>query len=142
MFNIKNWIKFNEGKSNVDDIIDDLNDILLELNDQGFNCRVSNNLELPPVYDNNIPKGYKLVRTHDVIIILFSKEERPGFYFNDIKETYYRIKSYLIDNGYLEEDDFESSFLNREQKWANNRILSSSAVGGLLYTSVSFKKEL
>jgi hypothetical protein len=136
--------KFNESSKSIESIIDDLNDILLELNDKGFNCRVTDNLELPrgytPQTNNNIPRGYKLelfeFRTHDIITILFDKE-RPGFYFNDIKETYYRIKSYLTDNGYSEEDDFEANFL--KQYFPDKKI---NGVGGLLYTSVSFKKEL
>ena len=132
--------KIFESNSN-EDIMSDIDDILLELNDQGFTCKVSESLDLPPVVMRNIPKGYKLIRTHDMINIFFTKQS-PGFEFDDIKETYYRIKSYLTDNEYIEDVnfeglDFESAFKKRKDD--NKKIMGA---GKTTHTSVTFMKPL
>lgn len=115
-------------------IIDEVSEILLELNDIGFNCEAfgglkvgnSNMDEMPPGILRNIPDGYKLVKTHDFIYIRFSKS-RPGFAYEDIIDVYYRIKEYLNMNGWIEEGDFGNS------KMKGNNIL---------YTGCKFKKPL
>ena len=109
-------------------IIDNVNEMLLELNDDGFKCRASDGGELPPGVTKNIPMGYKLVKTHDLIFVRFSKDN-PGFDFDDIKEVYWRIKSYLTDNGYLEDNDNLQDILrNRE--------------GAIYFTLTSFTKPI
>jgi len=115
---------------NATSIIDNVNDMLFELNDEGFKCRVSEGLTpdlLPPVIINNVPKGYKLVKTHDIINVFFIKES-PGFELDDVIEVYWRIKSYLTDNGYIEDVnfeglDFESAFKKRKED--NKKIMGA-----------------
>jgi hypothetical protein len=129
---------------NATSIIDNLNDILFELNDEGFKCRVSDGLTpdlLPPVIINNVPKGYKLVKTHDIINVFFIKES-PGFELDDVIEVYWRIKSYLTDNGYIEDVnfeglDFESAFKKRKED--NKKIMGA---GKTTQTIVVFMKPI
>ena len=127
-------------------IIDNVNDMLLELNDDGFKCRAYllldlEIIELPTGVTKNIPKGYKLVKTHDIINLLFIKES-PGFELDDVIETYWRIKSYLSDNGYIEDVnfeglDFESAFKKRKDD--NKKIMGA---GKTTLTFVSFMKPI
>ena len=127
-------------------IIDNVNDMLLELNDDGFKCRAYllldlEIIELPTGVTKNIPKGYKLVKTHDIINLLFIKES-PGFELDDVIETYWRIKSYLSDNGYVEYVnfeglDFESAFKKRKDD--NKKIMGA---GKTTLTFVSFMKPI
>lgn len=129
---------------NATSIIDNLNDMLFELNDEGFKCRVSDGLTpdlLPPVIINNVPKGYKLVKTHDIINLLFIKES-PGFELDDVMDVYWRIKSYLSDNGYVEDVnfeglDFESAFKKRKED--NKKIMGA---GKTTQTIVVFMKPI
>jgi hypothetical protein len=129
---------------NATSIIDNVNDMLFELNDEGFKCRVSEGLTpdlLPPVIINNVPKGYKLVKTHDIINVLFIKES-PGFELDDVIEVYWRIKSYLTDNGYIEDVnfeglDFESAFKKRKED--NKKIMGA---GKTTQTGVVFMKPI
>ena len=127
-------------------IIDNVNDMLLELNDDGFKCRAYLLLdleivELPTGVTKNIPKGYKLVKTHDIINLLFIKEI-PGFELDDVIETYWRIKSYLSDNGYIEDVnfeglDFESAFKKRKDN--NKKIMGA---GKTTHTGILFMKPI
>ena len=127
-------------------IIDNVNDMLLELNDDGFKCRAYLLLdleivELPTGVTKNIPKGYKLVKTHDIINLLFIKES-PGFELDDVIETYWRIKSYLSDNGYIEDVnfeglDFESAFKKRKDN--NKKIMGA---GKTTHTGILFMKPI
>ena len=127
-------------------IIDNVNDMLLELNDDGFKCRAYLLLdleivELPTGVTKNIPKGYKLVKTHDIINLLFIKES-PGFELDDVIETYWRIKSYLSDNGYIEDVnfeglDFESAFKKRKDD--NKKIMGA---GKTTHTGILFMKPI
>ena len=122
-------------------IIDNVNDMLLELNDDGFKCRSYELVELPTGVTNNIPKGYKLVKTHDIINVLFIKES-PGFELDDVIETYWRIKSYLTDNEYIEDVnfeglDFESAFKKRKDD--NKKILGA---GKTTHTGILFMKPI
>ena len=127
-------------------IIDNVNDMLLELNDDGFKCRAYLLLdleivELPTGVTKNIPKGYKLVKTHDIINVLFIKES-PGFELDDVIETYWRIKSYLSDNGYIEDVnfeglDFESAFKKRKDN--NKKIMGA---GKTTHTGILFMKPI
>ena len=128
---------------NATSIIDNVNEMLLELNDDGFKCRAEyeiDALSLPGI-TKNIPKGYKLVKTHDIINVLFIKES-PGFELDDVIETYWRIKSYLSDNGYVEDVnfeglDFESAFKKRTDD--NKKIMGA---GKTTLTFVSFMKPI
>lgn len=128
---------------NATSIIDNVNEMLLELNDDGFKCRAEyeiDALSLPGI-TKNIPKGYKLVKTHDIINLLFIKES-PGFELDDVIETYWRIKSYLSDNGYVEYVnfeglDFESAFKKRKDD--NKKIMGA---GKTTLTFVSFMKPI
>ena len=137
------------------DLIDNVNDILLELNDQGFNCiakdgPMSQQLEASVII-KNIPKGYKLVKTHDIINVFFSRplaalgmemRGKPGFEFDDIMETYYRIKTYLTDNGYIEDVNFEGHDLEsafKKRKEDNKKIMGA---GKTTHTGVTFMKPL
>ena len=127
-------------------IIDNVNDMLLELNDDGFKCRAYllldlEIIELPTGVTKNIPKGYKLVKTHDIINLLFIKES-PGFELDDVIETYWRIKSYLSDNGYVEDVnfeglDFESAFKKRKDN--NKKIMGA---GKTTHTGILFMKPI
>ena len=127
-------------------IIDNVNDMLLELNDDGFKCRAYLLLdleivELPTGVTKNIPKGYKLVKTHDIINVLFIKES-PGFEEDDIMDVYWRIKSYLSDNGYIEDVnfeglDFESAFKKRKDN--NKKIMGA---GKTTHTGILFMKPI
>ena len=129
---------------NATSIIDNVNEMLLELNDEGFKCRVSGGLTpdlLPPVIINNVPKGYKLVKTHDIINVFFIKES-PGFELDDVIEVYWRIKSYLSDNGYIEDVnfeglDFESAFKKRKDD--NKKIMGA---GKTTHTGIFFMKPI
>jgi len=125
---------------NATSIIDNVNDMLFELNDEGFKCRVSEGLTpdlLPPVIINNVPMGYKLVKTHDVILVNFS-QDKPGFDFDDIKEVYWRIKSYLEDNGYIEDgDSLQDRLKDKEEE--NKKIMGA---GKLLSVVSSFTKPI
>jgi hypothetical protein len=123
-------------------IIDNVNEMLLELNDDGFKCRSYeiDALSLPGI-TKNIPKGYKLVKTHDIINLLFIKES-PGFELDDVIETYWRIKSYLSDNGYVEDVnfeglDFESAFKKRKDD--NKKIMGA---GKTTHTGILFMKPI
>jgi hypothetical protein len=123
-------------------IIDNVNDMLLELNDDGFKCRAYeiDALNLPGI-TKNIPKGYKLVKTHDIINLLFIKES-PGFELDDVMDVYWRIKSYLSDNGYVEDVnfeglDFESAFKKRKDD--NKKIMGA---GKTTLDHVSFMKPI
>jgi hypothetical protein len=120
---------------NVNDIIDDVNDILLELNDLGFKCKAYDSGELPPGVIKNIPIGYKIVKTHDVLIVSFSKDN-PGFDWDDVKEVYERIKSYLENNGWTDESDLQNKLKNREER---NKIMGA---GKLLYVTSKFIKPI
>ena len=127
---------------NATSIIDNVNEMLLELNDDGFKCRAYeiDALNLPGI-TKNIPNGYKLVKTHDIINVLFIKES-PGFELDDVIETYWRIKSYLSDNGYVEDVnfeglDFESAFKKRTDD--NKKIMGA---GKTTLTFVSFMKPI
>ena len=127
---------------NATSIIDNVNDMLLELNDDGFKCRAYeiDALNLPGI-TKNIPKGYKLVKTHDIINLLFIKES-PGFELDDVIETYWRIKSYLSDNGYVEDVnfeglDFESAFKKRKDD--NKKIMGA---GKTTHTGILFMKPI
>jgi hypothetical protein len=127
---------------NATSIIDNVNEMLLELNDDGFKCRAYeiDALNLPGI-TKNIPNGYKLVKTHDIINLLFIKES-PGFELDDVIETYWRIKSYLSDNGYVEDVnfeglDFESAFKKRTDD--NKKIMGA---GKTTLTFVSFMKPI
>ena len=127
-------------------IIDNVNDMLLELNDDGFKCRAYLLLdleivELPTGVTKNIPKGYKLVKTHDIINVLFIKES-PGFELDDVMDVYWRIKSYLSDNGYVEDVnfeglDFESAFKKRKDD--NKKIMGA---GKTTHTGILFMKPI
>ena len=127
-------------------IIDNVNDMLLELNDDGFKCRAYLLLdleivELPTGVTKNIPKGYKLVKTHDIINVLFIKES-PGFELDDVMDVYWRIKSYLSDNGYIEDVnfeglDFESAFKKRKDN--NKKIMGA---GKTTHTGILFMKPI
>lgn len=122
-------------------IIDNVNDMLLELNDDGFNCRAYEIVELPTGVTKNIPKGYKLVKTHDIINVLFIKES-PGFEEDDVMDVYWRIKSYLSDNGYIENVnfeglDFESAFKKRKDD--NKKIMGA---GKTTHTGILFMKPI
>ena len=127
-------------------IIDNVNDMLLELNDDGFKCRAYllldlEIIELPTGVTKNIPKGYKLVKTHDIINVLFIKES-PGFEEDDIMDVYWRIKSYLSDNGYIEDVnfeglDFESAFKKRKDN--NKKIMGA---GKTTHTGILFMKPI
>ena len=127
-------------------IIDNVNDMLLELNDDGFKCRAYLLLdleivELPTGVTKNIPKGYKLVKTHDIINVLFIKES-PGFELDDVMDVYWRIKSYLSDNGYVEDVnfeglDFESAFKKRKDN--NKKIMGA---GKTTHTGILFMKPI
>ena len=122
-------------------IIDNVNDMLLELNDDGFKCRAYEIVELPTGVTKNIPKGYKLVKTHDIINVLFIKES-PGFEEDDVMDAYWRIKSYLSDNGYIEDVnfeglDFESAFKKRKDD--NKKIMG---VGKTTHTGILFMKPI
>lgn len=126
---------------NATSIIDNVNEMLLELNDDGFKCSASDGGELPPGVTKNIPKGYKLVKTHDIIHVFFRKES-PGFELDDVMETYWRIKSYLTDNGYIEDVnfeglDFESAFKKRKDD--NKKIMGA---GKTTLDHVSFMKPI
>lgn len=127
---------------NVTSIIDNVNEMLLELNDDGFKCRAYeiDALNLPGI-TKNIPNGYKLVKTHDIINLLFIKES-PGFELDDVIETYWRIKSYLSDNGYVEDVnfeglDFESAFKKRTDD--NKKIMGA---GKTTHTGTLFMKPI
>ena len=127
---------------NVNNIIDDVNDILAELNDLGFRCKASEG-EKPlvsgstPLTSFKVPIGYKLVKTHDVIIVSFSKDA-PGFDWADIKEVYFRVKSYLEDNGWTEDDDnLQNRLLDREDK-----VKQIKGAGKLLYAVTGFTKAI
>ena len=127
-------------------IIDNVNDMLLELNDDGFKCRAYllldlEIIELPTGVTKNIPKGYKLVKTHDIINVLFIKES-PGFELDDVMDVYWRIKSYLSDNGYVEDVnfeglDFESAFKKRKDD--NKKIMGA---GKTTHTGILFMKPI
>ena len=126
-------------------IIDNVNDMLLELNDDGFKCRAYLLLDLEIIerkgVTKNIPKGYKLVKTHDIINVLFIKES-PGFEEDDIMDVYWRIKSYLSDNGYVEDVnfeglDFESAFKKRKDN--NKKIMGA---GKTTHTGILFMKPI
>ena len=126
-------------------IIDNVNDMLLELNDDGFKCRAYLLLDLEIIerkgVTKNIPKGYKLVKTHDIINVLFIKES-PGFELDDIMDVYWRIKSYLSDNGYVEDVnfeglDFESAFKKRKDN--NKKIMGA---GKTTHTGILFMKPI
>ena len=126
---------------NATSIIDNVNEMLLELNDDGFKCRAYEIVELPTGVTKNIPKGYKLVKTHDIINLLFIKES-PGFELDDVIETYWRIKSYLSDNGYVEDVnfeglDFESAFKKRKDD--NKKIMGA---GKTTHTGILFMKPI
>ena len=126
---------------NTSSIIDNLNDMLFELNDEGFKCRSSDGGELPPGVTKNIPNGYKLVKTHDIIYVFFGKES-PGFELDDVIEVYWRIKSYLSDNGYIEDVnfeglDFESAFKKRKDD--NKKIMGA---GKTTHTGIFFMKPI
>jgi hypothetical protein len=127
---------------NATSIIDNVNEMLLELNDDGFKCRAYeiDALNLPGI-TKNIPNGYKLVKTHDIINLLFIKES-PGFELDDVIETYWRIKSYLSDNGYVEDVnfeglDFESAFKKRTDD--NKKIMGA---GKTTHTGTLFMKTI
>ena len=126
---------------NATNIIDNVNEMLFELNDEVFKCRASEGGELPPGVTKNIPNGYKLVKTHDIINVLFIKES-PGFELDDVIETYWRIKSYLTDNGYIEDVnfeglDFESAFKKRKDD--NKKIMGA---GKTTHTGILFMKPI
>ena len=69
------------------DIIDTLNDICLELNDDGFKGYGSNGSDVKPVR----VKG----NFETVVTLLMTKDD--GFYFDDIKDIIYRITGILGD---------------------------------------------
>lgn len=96
-----------------DIIIDTLNDILLEINDLGFKCIATGGRE--PDENTYIPIGYKIVKTHDVIMVKFSKDS-PGFDWDDISEVYFRIKYYLSNDGWTEEGDLQNAVKNRDKR--------------------------
>lgn len=126
---------------NTTSIIDNVNEMLLELNDDGFKCSASEWGLKQDWISNNIPKGYKLVKTHDIINVFFIKES-PGFELDDVIEVYRRIKSYLIDNGYIEDVnfeglDFESAFKKRKDD--NKKIMGA---GKTTHTGILFMKPI
>ena len=131
MKHIKGYHKLFENNSN---IVDEVNDMLLELNDEGFRCSASEGGELPPAVMSNIPAGYKLVKTHDVMVVSFSKD-KPGFDFDDIKEVFYRIKSYLNDNGWTENG-------HAERERDGRRIAYPSSLEEKLKANTKFRGEM
>jgi hypothetical protein len=80
------------------DIIDTLNDICLELNDDGFKGYGSNGSDVKPVR----VKG----NFETVVTLLMTKDD--GFYFDDIKDIIYRITGILGDklDTFKYKDDF------------------------------------
>ena len=88
------YLKLFESSSEREELVADVNDMLLELNDDGFRCSVSNPIDPNlPAFTRNTPDGYKLVKTHDIIQVNFSKS-KPGWVFDDIREVYHRIQGY------------------------------------------------
>ena len=127
---------------NLNTTIDDVNDILIELNDLGFKCKASEG-EKPlvsgstPLTSFKVPIGYKLVKTHDVIIVSFSKD-KPGFDWQDIKDVYWRLKSFLEDNGWTEDNNnLQDRLLDREDK-----VKQIKNAGKLLHAVTGFTKPI
>ena len=127
------YLKLFESSSEREELVADVNDMLLELNDDGFRCSVSNPIDPNlPAFTRNTPDGYKLVKTHDIIQVNFSKSN-PGWVFDDIREVYHRIQGYLNDTGYIENEDFEKK-LHRIRRFGPGQL------GYFQSSSVTFKK--
>ena len=98
------------------DVISNVNDILLELVDDGFTCKVDRGNSIKDVIENSSPKipfGFTVVKTHDIINIHINKSvryTRMEFRLGDIIEVYYRFKEYLESNGYIEDEFIINSY--------------------------------
>ena len=130
--------------SSYENIINNLNDILLELNDDGFICEVRKQPSVEDAQNQvpniSIPGGFKivLVKTHDVINIIFYKPS-IGFVFDDIKEVYYRIKEYLKSNDYSEVEGLSIEDKYIKLKNTNDKI---KGAGNITRLYTSFYKKL